>query len=145
MQETRITFTLNKLVSVLNSHADSILRTKFDMTYSQFLFLLNLQAKPSSLTELAGYLKVSTAAVSKRVTWFTDRGLVEIVPDSTNARKVVLKITKRGEKSVQKASTQLEASFNDFFAGYKGVKLGELNKNLNSVLEHLLEKPMETQ
>ena len=71
MAETRITFTLNRLVSVLNSHADAILRSRYNMTYSQFVFLLFL-LKPGqmSMTELSECLDVSTAAVSKRAPWF---------------------------------------------------------------------------
>ena len=49
MNTSRITFTLNELVYVLNSTADRLLRANFEITYSQFLFMVTLlsQTKPT--------------------------------------------------------------------------------------------------
>lgn len=144
MDETRVTFTLNRLVSVLNSHADAILRARFDMTFSQFLFLVSLGDSTLSLTDLARRLEVSTAAVSKRVGWFEERGLVKTLHDPHNARKVLLSLTAQGGRLVEKAAADLDEAFTEKFAHQQGFDLGELNRNLNRVLEHLVTVPKES-
>lgn len=136
--ENRITFTLNYLVSELNRSADRILREEFGLTYSQFLFLVHLESCGTvSSSVLARNMGVSRAAVSKRVMWFTSRGLVDSGNAHSDQRLVTLAITARGRKLVQQMSDVLEARFRERFEGLLTVDIEELNQTLLVVHTHL--------
>lgn len=138
MSDSRITFTLNHLVGELNKNADRILRDEFDLTYSQFLFLLHLQAsgKVSSST-LARHMGVSRAAVSKRVSWFTSRGLVDSGHAPADNRVLTLALTARGKRLTTQMSDVLEIRFRERFDSLTGVNLDELHQTLLEVHAHL--------
>ena len=138
MAQSRITFTLNHLVGELNKNADRILRDEFGLTYSQFLFLLHLQAsgKVSSST-LARQMGVSRAAVSKRVSWFTSRGLVDSGHAPSDNRVLTLTLTPRGKKLTTQMSDVLEARFREKFGSLTEVNLDELHRTLLQVHAHL--------
>ena len=144
MSEARVTFNLNKVVSILNDHADGILRARFDMTYSQFVFLLSLQDEACSVTDAARRQGVSVAAVSKRVPWFTERGLVRVSADDSNARRVMLTLSPKARRLVVRASDALEMSFRELFVELDDVDLDELNRMLRSITSRLEDKPKET-
>lgn len=138
VEQNRITFTLNHLVSDLNRNADRILREEFGLTYSQFLFLLHLESCGTvSSSVLARNMGVSRAAVSKRVAWFTSRGLVDSGQARGDQRLVTLAITSRGRKLVRQMSDALEARFRERFEGLASVDLEELNRTLLAVQAHL--------
>ena len=138
MEQNRITFTLNHLVSELNRNADRILRAEFGLTYSQFLFLVHLESSGTvSSSVLARSMGVSRAAVSKRVTWFTTRGLVHSGQSHSDQRLLTLGLTTRGKKLVQQMSDLLEARFRERFDGLITVDLEQLNDTLLFVHAHL--------
>jgi DNA-binding MarR family transcriptional regulator len=138
VEQNRITFTLNHLVGVLNSNADRILRDECGLTYSQFLFLLHLESCGTvSSSVLARNMGVSRAAVSKRVSWFTSRGLINSGQQHSDQRLVTLAITGRGRKLVAKMSDLLEARFRERFQGLVSVNLEELNRTLLLVQAHV--------
>jgi DNA-binding MarR family transcriptional regulator len=142
--ETRITFTLNHLVSVLNSQADAILRERYGMTFSQFLFLTTLHGSRMSMTDLARCLGVSTAAVSKRAPWFEERGLIKLQQDRAHERRILLDLTPRGSRLALKAAAELDNTFVEHFQGYDGPDLAALNDQLNQVLAHLTGAPADS-
>jgi DNA-binding MarR family transcriptional regulator len=95
----RITLTLNHFVGELNNNVDRLPREEFDLTDSQFLFLLHPQTsgKVGSST-LVRHTGVSTAAVSKRVSWFTSRGLVDSGQKPSGNRVLTLTLTAHGKR-----------------------------------------------
>jgi DNA-binding MarR family transcriptional regulator len=136
--QSRITFTLNHLVGELNKNADRILRDEFGLTYSQFLFLIHLQAsgKVSSST-LARHMGVSRAAVSKRVSWFTSRGLIDSGQAPSDNRVLTLALTPRGKRLTTQMSDVLEERFREKFDSLTSVNLDELHQTLLQVHAHL--------
>jgi len=140
MDSSRITFTLNKLVYVLNSAADRHLRANFDLTYSQFLFLVTLMSHnkptPSFLAERLG---VSRAAVSQRLPWFHDRGLVKISKVSGNDKNLSLALTREGETLTTQSADFLEQEFRLLFDNADFVDLGKLDTTLRQIKSHLLQ------
>jgi DNA-binding MarR family transcriptional regulator len=143
MDESRVTFSLNRLVALLNGHADTILRARFDITYSQFTFLLCLTEGPLSLTEAADMQGVSVAAVSKRVPWFVERGLVRTASDADHARKVLIALTPSGRRLAAKSSADLEQAFRDKFTDMQDVDLAGLNQTLAKIITQLADRPKE--
>jgi DNA-binding MarR family transcriptional regulator len=139
MNSSRITFTLNELVYVLNSAADRHLRANFDLTYSQFLFLVTLMSQnkptPSFLAECLG---VSRAAVSQRLPWFQYRELVTVSRVSGNEKNLSLELTRKGEALATQSADFLEKEFRFLFQNTDSVDLDDLDKTLRRVKQQLI-------
>jgi DNA-binding MarR family transcriptional regulator len=140
MNRSRITFTLNELVYVLNSTADRLLRANFSITYSQFLFMVTLMSQtnptPSYLAECLG---VSRAAVSQRLSWFQERNLVKISKVSGNDKNLSLTLTRKGETLAAQSADFLEKEFRVLFDNAAFVDLDKLDKTLTQVKSHLVQ------
>ena len=140
MNRSRITFTLNELVYVLNSTADRLLRANFEMTYSQFLFMVTLMSQtnptPSYLAECLG---VSRAAVSQRLSWFQERNLVKISKVSGNDKNLSLALTRKGETLTTQSADFLEKEFRIIFDNAAFVDLDKLDKTLSQIKSHLIQ------
>ena len=139
MNTSRITFTLNELVYVLNSTADRLLQANFDLTYSQFLFLATLMSQdkptPSYLAECLG---VSRAAVSQRLSWFQERNLVKVSRVLGNEKNLSLELTREGELLTTKSADFLEKEFRILFDGGASVDLEKLDETLTQVKTQLI-------
>jgi DNA-binding MarR family transcriptional regulator len=140
MNRSRITFTLNELVYVLNSTADRLLRANFEITYSQFLFMVTLMSQsnptPSFLAECLG---VSRAAVSQRLSWFQERNLVKISRVSGNDKNLSLALTRKGETLATQSADFLEKEFRVLFDNAAFVDLDKLDKTLTQIKSHLIQ------
>jgi len=140
MNRSRITFTLNELVYVLNSTADRLLRANFEITYSQFLFMVTLMSQtnptPSFLAECLG---VSRAAVSQRLSWFQERNLVKISRVSGNDKNLSLSLTRKGETLATQSADFLEKEFRVLFDNAAFVDLDKLDKTLSQIKSHLIQ------
>jgi DNA-binding MarR family transcriptional regulator len=140
MNPSRITFTLNELVYVLNSTADRLLRANFEITYSQFLFMVTLMSQtnptPSYLAECLG---VSRAAVSQRLSWFQERNLVKISRVSGNDKNLSLALTRKGETLATQSADFLEKEFRVLFDNAAFVDLDKLDKTLSQIKSHLIQ------
>lgn len=139
MKSQRITFTLNEVVGVLNASADRLLRAHFNLTYSQFLFLVTLQSleRPTA-SYLAECLGVSRAAVSQRLSWFEDRGYVEVSKRSGNNKNLALSLRQQGADLATSAADFLEQEFRTLFQGIGSVDLEQLASTLNRIKQGLL-------
>ncbi len=140
MNRSRITFTLNELVYVLNSTANRLLRANFELTYSQFLFMVTLMSQtnptPSYLAECLG---VSRAAVSQRLSWFQERNLVKISKVSGNDKNLSLALTRKGETLTTQSADFLEKEFRIIFDNAAFVDLDKLDKTLSQIKSHLIQ------
>jgi len=140
MNTSRITFTLNELVFVLNSTADRLLRANFEITYSQFLFMVTLMSQtnptPSYLAECLG---VSRAAVSQRLSWFQERNLVMISRVSGNDKNLSLALTRKGETLTTQSADFLEKEFRVLFDNAAFVDLDKLDKTLSQIKSNLIQ------
>jgi hypothetical protein len=112
MEETRISFLLNDVVREMNRQADGLLRQKYEITYSQFLFLLMVQdTEKCDVTRLAGSLGVTRGAVSKRLHWFIDRELVTTHKLANDEKRLMISLTENGASLTKSASDYLERKF----------------------------------
>jgi DNA-binding MarR family transcriptional regulator len=112
MVEQRISFLLNNLVREMNGQADALLRRKFELTYSQFVFLLIIGENDEvDVTRLALALGVTKGAVSKRLAWFIERGLVSTRQIQGDAKRVVISLSKKGSALAKLSSDFLEEEF----------------------------------
>jgi DNA-binding MarR family transcriptional regulator len=112
MQETRISFLLNDLVREMNRQADGLLRKQFEITYSQFVFLLMIEETlDCDVTRLACSLGVTKGAVSKRLKWFIERDLVATHRLEKDEKRLMISLTKSGSHLTISAGNFLEKQF----------------------------------
>lgn len=138
MPEKRISFLLNALVKEMNSQADSLLRARYSITYSQFLFLQVLaEATQLDVTRLAEALGVTKAAVSKRLEWFTERQLVMTTHDPQNGKRVLISLTPQGELLARESGDYLEARFMVAITETPNIDFPRLNNDVHSLLINL--------
>ncbi len=138
MSEPRLTFTLHRIVAVLDRHADRILRNAMDMTYSQFLFLVHLaEADGTSGATLADRLGVSRAAVSKRIPWFEQHGYVTTSEDPNHRGIRRVHLTRQGAERLAEAGTLLETAFRIPAEQSMSFDLDELHDHLRELLASL--------
>lgn len=141
MQERRISFLLNDLVRELNGQADSLLRHEFDITYSQFVFLLIVgENSDVDITRLALSLGVTKGAVSKRMSWFVERDLVTTHHAPGNSKRVLVTLTDKGASLAQAAGNFLEAEFLSTIASSPEFDQAILRTELQKMLELFVSK-----
>lgn len=106
----RITVTLHELVSELDIYADARLREQHGVSFNLFELLATLaETAPVDITGLARCLRVTKAAVSKRVPALVADGW--ITAEGGEGRRIVLGLTPRGADLVRVAGGELEAEF----------------------------------
>ncbi|MCR6689175.1 MarR family winged helix-turn-helix transcriptional regulator [Cellulomonas sp.] len=131
----RVTVTLHHLVDVLDEYADAVLVRDHGVSLNQYLFLAVLSdLDRPDITTLARCLRVTKAAVSKRVGSFVDAGWVTTSTDPAHARRVVLALTPAGADLVAVAGARLEDEFTNAFAQVTDVDLTALHTDLKTVL-----------
>ncbi|WP_394553172.1 MarR family winged helix-turn-helix transcriptional regulator [Agromyces sp. MMS24-JH15] len=139
----RVTVTLHLLVDRLDAFADGHLRRRFGLTYSQFMVLAVLAdiERPGhpDLTELAECLRISKAAVSKRLPSFVTAGWVRTAPDPADGRRLVVALTDEGRELVLRATAELDDSFTELFDDAE-FDLGALHRDLGTLLALLRTK-----
>jgi DNA-binding MarR family transcriptional regulator len=141
MVENRISFLLNDLVREMNGQADSLLRGKFGLTYSQFVFLLILlEKKEIDVTRLAEALGVTKGAVSKRIGWFLERDLVSTYQSPGDAKRVLTSLTPVGIKLAKSAGDFLEQRFLATITRSQEFDQELLRNELQKMLQLLLAK-----
>lgn len=135
---SRVTVTLHHLVDVLDAHADRLLRDRYGVTLSQYVFLATLaDLDEPDVTTLAHCLRVTKAAVSKRVGSFVTAGWVRTAGDPHHGRRVVLRLTPAGASLVDVAGRAVEDAFTSAFTHVTAVDLTALHRDLDTVLATL--------
>lgn len=141
MSNPRLTHTINLLTSELNRHADRILRREFQLTYSQFEFLVViLELQSVSVGDLAAKLAISQPAVSKKLPWFVERDLIKLGSDPKHKTKVLISLTRKGSGLAKESARFLEVKFREAMASYRDAELNALTDDLQNMLEILIAK-----
>ena len=131
----RITVTLHELVDVLDEYADHVLTHEYGVTFNQYLFLAGLSdLDRPDVTTLARCLRVTRAAVSKRVGSFVETGWVRTLADPAHGRRVLLELTPAGRDLVDRAGRDLERHFTSSVMDVPGVDVPALHTDLTTVL-----------
>lgn len=108
--------TLHELTSVMDTYADALLRRDHGLSFNEFEYLVVVaEHDGSDVTELAACLRLTKAAVSKRLPALEAAGLVRRRSDPNHKRRVLVGLTQRGGQLLQKASSQLEAELDTVF------------------------------
>lgn len=143
----RITITLHELVAELDIYADAVLQQRHGVSFNLFEFLATLaEVGPVDVTGLARCLRVTKAAVSKRLPGLVDDGWIRT--EAGTGRRVVLSLTDKGHALVQRAGGELEAEFTEMLADPRldpevspgAIDAGRLNSHLATLTTIVLEK-----
>lgn len=138
----RITMTLHELVFELDTYADGYLRGAYGVSYNLFETLAALVGSaPIDITRLAVCLRVTKAAVSKRVPQLVADGWAVATPGQ--GRQVVLEPTDRARALVREAGGELETRFAAVLGDPRlagEVDIAALNRQLNALTQILTEK-----
>lgn len=144
---SRITVTLHELVSELDVYADDALRARYGVSFNLFEFLATLaELGPIDITGLARCLRVTKAAVSKRVPGLVTDGWIRA--DAGGGRRIVLSLTAKGADLVERAGGELEAEFTAMLSDPRldpavspgAIDATSLNAHLTTLTEIVLEK-----
>ncbi|MCE1173485.1 MAG: MarR family transcriptional regulator [Propionibacteriales bacterium] len=139
--------TLHELVSVMDNYADALLRRDHQLSFNEFEYLVVIDQYPGAdLTELARCLRVTKAAVSKRLPALQASGLVRRVSDPQHGRRVLVELTETGGRKLAAAGAQLEAELATVFAPASGagptIDPERLNVELSALTDRIREKEL---
>ena len=130
-----LTVTLHHLVDVVAEYADDVLTRRHGVTFSQYVFLHVLaDLDHPDVTSLARCLRVTKAAVSKRVGGFVDAGWLRTLDDPSHGRRVLLELTDAGRRLVAHARADLEEELAAAFGGSTTVDPRALHTDLTALL-----------
>jgi DNA-binding MarR family transcriptional regulator len=126
MDEGSLAQSLHALVAALDIEAERLLTERFGLTHSQLAFLAPLlHAETLDVSSLATAVGVSVPAVSKRTTWFEERGLVQVDAVSAKGRRVLLSLTPKGRRLATAAIQALDDGLTSLFAGFPASRRDE--------------------
>lgn len=107
-----LTHRIYLLGQTLSTSAEKALRAGFDLGFSDYLALHGIASRQlSSQAELARFVGVTDAGMSRIVSRLGARGLLEAADDPSNRRRTRLALTAKGAKLVQDAGALLEEGF----------------------------------
>jgi DNA-binding MarR family transcriptional regulator len=119
MSSIELAHALHALVGELDAAAEAVVQAEFGLTHSQLAFLMPLFTHGDlDVSSLAASNRVSIAAVSKRVGWFVDRGLINADHPEGDGKRVVLSLTSQGRRLAKSASERLASRLEDLLAGW---------------------------
>lgn len=143
----RVTVTLHELVAELDLYADRALQQRHGVSFNLFEFLAVLaELGPIDITGLARCLRVTKAAVSKRVPTLVAEGWIATEPGG--GRRIVLALTEKGADLVERAGGELEAEFTAMLGDVRldpahspgAIDVDALNGHLSTLTEIVIEK-----
>ncbi|EIC08918.1 MAG: transcriptional regulator [Microbacterium sp. 69-7] len=143
----RLTVTLHELVGELDLFADAWLREKHGVNFNLFEILATLAERaPIDITGLAHCLRVTKAAVSKRVPTLVADGW--LTATAGEGRRIILELTPKGVELVRIAGGELEAEFAQMLADPRlhplrsgtGISPAALNAHLSALTDIVLAK-----
>ncbi len=138
--------TLHELVSVMDTYADALLRRDHQLSFNEFEYLVVIADHPDAdLTDLAACLRITKAAVSKRLPSLEAAGLVRRA-DPQRGRRVLVELTESGGAKLAAAAAQLQAELATVFAPVSGdgraIDPEQLNADLSLLYERIREKEL---
>lgn len=140
----RVATSLHELVFAMDAYADSVLRDEHGVNLNLLTFLSPLADDTLDVTRLAVRLRLTKAAVSKRVPQLERDGWVVTSSDPAHRRRVLINLTAKGERLVDEARGLLEQSFATAFGVLGDLDLAALDDDLRRMVAHLhslLEQP----
>ena len=138
MAKPELAEALHLLVSELDQEAEYLLTTRHGITHSQLAFMAPLLREgPLDISTLAARMNVTVAAVSKRASWFVDRGYVRIDSASVPGRRTLLALTDSGQTLTAAAISTLETGLATVLSDIDPKRRKQFRSLLLEVLGHV--------
>ena len=131
-----ITFTLHKLVFLMDKIGDQSLQKNVNITFSQFRILLAINHKENlSQRDIAEFWDMTQAAVSRQVEILIKKKLVTRKDNKDNRREHVLNLTVEGENLLTKASVALDTEYHSVYKVISEEEQSIMSRNLDKLLQ----------
>ena len=130
-----IAYKIHKAVFVLDKVADTTLQSKIDLTLSQFLLLMVVIQHPNiKQIEIADFLELTQAAVSRQIDVLKNKKLITITQNEENRRENLVSPTASGNKVFNQANDILQTTFEDLYKVMTEKEKENLEKSLDKLL-----------
>lgn len=130
-----IAYKIHKAVFVMDKAADSTLQNKLDITLSQFLILMAIEHHTNvSQTEIANFLELTQAAVSRQIEVLRNKKLITISQNEESRRENILRPTPLGQKLFREAGIILDETFENLYKVMTDKEKKSLEKSLDKLL-----------
>ena len=110
-------YSIHQTHFLVEKHLEQKLTKARGISFSQFLILLPLHCnKSASQTEVAHFLHLTEATVSRHISGMAKELLITSKEDSKNRRKNILELTKKGKTAFDNAHSVIEKELETIFA-----------------------------
>lgn len=111
---------INILASLLNKKAEKLLSVNFDISYHEYIMLLNAKnTTPINQMFLVRCTGLTKGAVSRILKSLADKKFVKVKGSEESRRDNAVYVTPKGQTMVGKATRLLGKTFATFFAGFE--------------------------
>ncbi len=113
-------YALHQAHFLIEKHLSDALAKKDTITFSQFLVLLALScqcSKRSTQREIADFLFLTEATVSRHIGTLVDAGYLERSENPESRRENILTLTRSGTDALAVAQTEIDARLTAIFDG----------------------------
>jgi len=134
----QISYTIHKVVFLMDKLADHALQETPEITFSQFRILIAI-GRTNELTQkkIAEYWDMTEAAVSRQVENLQKKKLITIHENKHNRRQHLLRLTQAGRSRLEKAFETVEKAheklYRDLTKEEKKIFIDVLNKILHTI------------
>lgn len=130
----KVTSGIHRLVAWMDKEADYLLRSNFNLSYTQFLVMCMVEDYEfASQRKIAECLNLTEAAISKQVDILYQGNFLIRKENPTNRREHILSLTETGLESLKKAKMYLDQKLQEMFVVLSDTE----EQHLNNALEKL--------
>lgn len=130
VENTPLPHKIQLLAHVIEQATASSLQEESGLAFNSYIILYVLNKKGEiNQSKLADQLKITTAAISKRVKILMEREFVTTTINKENRREHLLNITEKGKQILKTSTTLLDKQFNELIKEYKHKEEFELLLN----------------
>jgi DNA-binding MarR family transcriptional regulator len=126
---------LFRLSAVLGRVSDQVLQDSCGLGMSQFkiIWVLTTHSDGVLQTNIASWLNLTEAAVSRQIGLLEDEGLIHKTVDPHNKRNHMIGLSAKGKKRAQQAMEVLTEEYKPYFATLTGAEKDSLNAMLEKI------------
>jgi len=108
-----------------------------DVTYTALMMMYGSEDQSTTPSQLSGATGEKPANITRICDELLDKGLIERYPSTADRRRVVLRLTRKGERLVEQFQPELWQALQRVFGGLGGGELRQLTGLLRAVLARL--------
>ena len=131
-----LAYSLHRLSFILQRISDDNLQANFGLGYSQFKLMIGIKHNPGcEQRELAKFVGLTEAGISRQLRLMHKSGLVTIGVDKKDSRRRQVELSTKGTKLLTDAKKHLEAVHRDLFSSLSDADSEHLIKLTNHMFD----------